>query len=365
MAIKGASFKTIDDVNCIVPREQVFIQDLADTFKEQMDSYFRKNLSDDPIMLDWHRNFADILERGVQAPPVRKWIRPSMVGADEQAIWMHLHGYKPDTFLLDEPQDEVHTRWQAIGTVVGDMWQRQILAAEYWTKKGKAQVDFAFERVWSGNGDNRQYPMFEEFARKYVELGGVPVWGTCDGILQYTPPEDGLGRDYKGLRIGFEVKSKQTTNASTGTYKMKGAEAKHIQQIKTYALMYDLDYYFILYQNCSKKGWAQDEETKTKYPDVRVFGVYFSPEDKKSHMEYLKNIWRLKDTEDKPPLNPLNWTFNSHKISVIANMTTEEYEALMDEVSRIDFSKEYTKFEKDSAWKCLEEIRQAREAMKK
>lgn len=349
--------------------ERAFARQLADKFKSQMDKFFRKNLSDDPIMLEWHRNFADILERGIENPPVKKWIRPSMVGADEQSVWMHLHGYKPDTYLLDEPQDEVHTRWQAIGTVIGDMLQRQILAAEYWTGKGKAQVDFAFERVpFECARDyeecNRTVPMFEEFARRYIEIDGVPVWGTCDGILEYREPLKDVCTVSEKVRIGFEVKSKQTTNASTGTFRMKTYEEKHRQQILTYALMYDLDYYIIWYQNCSKKAWSMTEEEKIKYPDCRAFGIYISPEDKKNHKEYLKGLWKLGESRTpKPKLNPLKWTFNSHKISAIVNMTDTEFEELERECSQIENSKEYTTFEKKSAYQCIEEIRQAREKM--
>lgn len=369
MAKKGASFgDTIKRTEEKHPKQQ-FIEGVADKFKSQMDAFHRKNLSTDPIMLEWHRNFADILEKGVEKPPVKKWIRPSMVGSDEQAVWMHLHGYKPDDYILDEPQDEVHTRWQAIGTAVGDVWQQQVLAAEYWTKKGKAEVEFAFERLDLSDGISdklKNVPAFEEFARKYVELDGVPVWGTCDGILNYndrTSPHryEGYGVP---VRIGFEVKSKQTTNASTGHYKMKTYEEKHKKQTLTYALMYNLDYYFILYQNCSKKGWTQDEETKTKYPDVRIFGVYISEKDKRNHLEYLKGLWSLRLSEEKPPLDPLNWTFNSHKVSAIVNMTDEEYSELSAAEARISYSKDYTTFEKKQAYECLEEIRQARESMK-
>lgn len=359
MAKKGQVF---DEVK-VAPQE-VFIQKLADKFKSQMDAFFRKNLGDDPIMKEWHRMFYLIMEwqeanPDKYYPPVKQWLRPSMVGADEQQIWLQLHGYKSDQILSDEPQDEVHTRWQAIGTQIGDMWQRQILASEHWTKKGKAQVDFRFERKFMGRhipeGDLIEAPYFEEFAREYHEIDGVPVWGTCDGILNYKD----------GTRIGFEVKSKQTTNASTGSYKMKTYEEKHRQQILTYALMYDLDYYFILYQNCSKKGWNQDEETKTKYPDVRVFGIYISPEEKESHRKYLQSIWILKDVDEKPPLNPLKWNFNSHKISAIVNMTDEEFDTLHRDVDAITYGKEHTTFEKKCAEQCLEEIRQARETMKK
>lgn len=363
MAKKGQAF---DEVK--VAHQEVFIQKLADKFKAQMDSFFRKNLGDDPIMKEWHRSFYEAmawqeLNKDKYYPPVEQWIRPSMVGADEQQIWLQLHGYKSDQVLSNEPQDEVHTRWQAIGTQIGDMWQRQILAAEHWTDKGKAQVDFRFERVIRNYTDfPKAYPYFEEFAREYHAINGVPVWGTCDGILIHNAPHSG---GEMSTRIGFEVKSKQTTNASTGTYKMKTYEDKHRQQILTYALMYDLDYYFILYQNCSKKGWTQDEETKTKYPDVRVFGIYISPEDKRTHMEYLRGIWDLRNTEEKPPLNPLKWNFHSHKISAIVNMTNDEFQTLKGNVVDIETSKEYTAFEKKCAWQCLEEVRQAREDMKK
>ncbi|AXF39885.1 hypothetical protein BMBphi_gp037 [Bacillus phage vB_BthS_BMBphi] len=368
MAKKGQAF---DEVK-VVPQE-VFIQKLADKFKSQMDSFFRKNLGDDPIMKEWHRSFYLMMEKGTEYPPVKQWLRPSMVGADEQQIWLQLHGYKSDQQLSEDPQDEVHTRWQAIGTQIGDMWQRQILAAEHWTKKGKAQVDFRFERktveTYPNDGGfspvKEKFPYFEEFAREYHEIDGVPVWGTCDGILNYMEYSEEAGEHLPSTRIGFEVKSKQTTNASTGTYKMKTYEEKHRQQILTYALMYDLDYYFILYQNCSKKGWTQDEETKTKYPDVRVFGIYITEEDKAKHRDYLHSLWALQTAEDKPPLNPLKWQFNSHKISAIVNMDNTEWDVLVREVNRIDKSKEYTTFEKKCAWQCLEEVRQARETMKK
>lgn len=363
MAKKGQAF---DEVK-VAPQE-VFIQKLADKFKSQMDAFFRKNLGDDPIMKEWHRSFYEAmawqeLNKDKYYPPVEQWLRPSMVGADEQQIWLQLHEYKSDQVLSNEPQDEIHTRWQAIGTQVGDMWQRQVLAAEHWTDKGKAQVDFRFERVLRNYTDfPKAYPYFEEFAREYHEIDGVPVWGTCDGILNYFGGMNGLSPD-DVTRIGFEVKSKQTTNASTGTYKMKTYEEKHRQQILTYALMYDLDYYFILYQNCSKKGWTMTQEDKVKYPDTRVFGIYISPEDKEAHKKYLKSLWDLKDREDKPKLNLLKWTFNSHKISAIVSMTDREFEELERDAYKLEQSNEHTTFEKKQVYQAIEEIRQARKEM--
>ncbi|MGR5980285.1 hypothetical protein ACT7DJ_28420 [Bacillus cereus] len=141
--------------------------------------------------------------------------------------------------------------------------------------KGSFDFDFHFKRLERSYGftrDVKHYPAFEEFTRATKTIEGVPVYGTCDGILTYRNPNGILRPD-----IGFEVKSKQTSYASTGGYSMKGEDPKHVRQAKTYALMYDLDYYFFVYQNCAKKGWNMTEEDKQKYPDLRIFGIYISP----------------------------------------------------------------------------------------
>ena len=74
--------------------------------------------------------------------------------------------------------------------------------------------------------------MFEDFAKKShkVEHNGVTfhLSGSPDGIMIYTD-EDG-----NKIRVGLEVKSKQTTAAMTSLYSMKEAEAKHVEQVMAY-----------------------------------------------------------------------------------------------------------------------------------
>ncbi|MDR5022701.1 hypothetical protein FOL75_12175 [Bacillus thuringiensis] len=337
--------------------QRAFARQLASKFESQMRYFQSLNLEEsDETMLYWHECFYDILKNNaVEEPPEGKWLRPSMIGSDELALWYQLNGFKSDEdSLKGKPrQDDRHTRWQAIGTVVGDMWQKQVLSAEWHSRKGVFDFDFAFERLARDYGHGmKMYPAFEEFTRETAHLGDVPLHGTCDGILRHFHSE---GNKISATRIGFEVKSKQTSYASTGGYSMKGEDPKHVRQAKTYALMYDLDYYFFVYQNCAKKSWNMTEEDKQKYPDLRIFGIYISPEEKAEHVKYLKYLWELQNSEEKPKLNLLKWNFNAYKKTILEDMTREDFAYLTNQILSIENGK-YSAFEKKSARDAYDEI---------
>ncbi|MEZ2327337.1 hypothetical protein R1C46_26435 [Bacillus tropicus] len=336
-------------------KERAKAQEMADLFASQL-SHFQSLGLEEPeeMMIYWHKSFYEVLSQGDYAKQPEKFIRPSMVGSDKQALWYQLRGNKSDEDLLygHPVKPAYQQRWQAIGTVVGDMLQRQVLSAEYNVIKHPFKFDFRFERRPSGYN---WYPMFEEFARKtwYTEKG-TPICGTCDGILLYDSPR--VTRDYvEPTRIGFEVKSKQTSYASTGDYSMKAPDPKHVKQIKTYALMYGLDYYFIVYQNCAKKSWNMSREEQLKYPDMRVFGVYISPEEKAEHEAYLDSLWDLQNTTEKPKLELLNWNFNGYKKTILKEMTHEEFGELTSQLLNIENGRS-SAFEKKSARTAYDEI---------
>ncbi|MBR9655767.1 hypothetical protein [Bacillus cereus] len=344
-------------------KERAKAQEMADLFASQL-SHFQSLGLEEPeeMMIYWHKSFYEVLSQGDYAKQPEKFIRPSMVGSDKQALWYNLHGYKSDEELVycRPVKPAFQQRWQAIGTVVGDMLQRQVLSAEYNVVKHPFEFDFRFERkiVRDSQGyATGWHPMFEEFARKTWHTKALtPICGTCDGILEYVPYlDDDIGRCYRGTRIGFEVKSKQTSYASTGDYSMKAPDPKHVKQIKTYALMYGLDYYFIVYQNCAKKSWNMSREEQLKYKDMRVFGVYISPEEKAEHEAYLDSLWDLQNTTEKPKLDLLNWTFNSYKKAILTNMTVEEFKHLTQQLLTIENGK-YSAFEKKSVRQAYDEI---------
>lgn len=349
--VKGSASLSVNP-NDIHAKKRSFIQNLADKFTAQM-NYFHSLGFDEPeeMMIYWHESFSEQMKSGTHHDQFEQYLRPSSIGGSETAHWYNLHGYKSDEeIFFGKPRVRpFRHRWQNIGTVIGDAWQRMVLSAEYHKKANTApfDLDFKFERNEKG------YPMFEEFARKSTHIGGVPLAGTCDGILRHIDRDlvEGTGL----TRIGFEVKSKQTTYATTGDYSMRHADPKHVMQAKTYAMMFGLDYYFIIYQNCSKKSWNMSKEDELKYPDFKVFGAYFSPEEKQAHEEYIKSIWALKDTDEKPKVDLLKWTFNSHKVAILENFDLEDHKYLTAQVLQIE-SGRYSAFEKKQAREAYDEI---------
>ena len=88
-----------------------------------------------------------------------------------------------------------------------------------------------------------QFEKDSEAARSYfldyVNQNTV-FFHSCDGILEYVTQDGEL------IRVGLEVKSKQTTSARTSLHSMREPEEKHVKQCVAYSKMYEVDHYVIL-----------------------------------------------------------------------------------------------------------------------
>jgi hypothetical protein len=242
------------------------------------------------------------------------YFSPSSANSDKRELYEKIRGAKRDE--QDKPPHQ--KRWTSLGTAIGDMIQRDILFAEKHYEKltGKSPM-FKFERREDGR------PMFEDFAKKMhvIEHKGkrFSLFGTCDGIMQYTA-EDG-----EVIRVGLEIKSKQTTAAQTSDYSMKGPKEDHVKQVTCYALMYDLDYYVILYVNASKKAWEMTPEEYEKNPDFRVFGLAITEEDKREVLDYFADVLEAVEIGSPPALDLTKFTFNNYKTACALSLSEEEF----------------------------------------
>src|SRR5699024_12539000 len=104
-------------------------------------------------------------------------------------------------------------------------------------------------------------PTFEDFVRvnRKVAIEGVEyyLYGMPDGILEY---ETDSGDK---IRVGLEIKSKQTTPARTSLYSMKEAEESHEAQTVAYSIMYGVDYYVVLYVIAAQNSWNLPVDLET------------------------------------------------------------------------------------------------------
>jgi hypothetical protein len=222
-------------------------------------------------------------------------------------------------------------RWTRIGTAIGDVIQRDILFAEK-----HAPGRFAFERNEYGE------PRFEDFAKTAATIthNGVTfaLFGTCDGIMRY------VSEDGEVLRVGLEVKSKQTTAAQTSEYSTRnGPKEDHVKQCVCYSEMYGtaaepIDYYVILYVNGSKKSWMMTDEEYAKNPDIKAFGIEITDEMRRGVLDNFADIVNAAEKGEPPALDLGNWTFNGFKRACAASISDEEMTQLEREVAAMQRS---------------------------
>ncbi|MGG1595975.1 hypothetical protein [Terribacillus saccharophilus] len=250
---------------------------------------------------EWYANAPNVF-------PKYPYFSPSSATACPRSLYYKAKRAKKDGFKKPPYQG----RWQAIGTAIGSVIQRDILAME----KHLPGFPFSFER------NDRGEPMFEDFAKAnhLVEHDGEKfyLFGTCDGILRYVT-EDG-----ETIRIGLEAKSKQTTAAKTSLYSMREPEEKHIKQCHAYAEMYGVDMYIILYVNASKKAWVYPEGEFEKSPDMRAFGIEITDEDKTALLDRFAEIQQSVIVGKPLELALDGWTFNGFKTACALDLSEEE-----------------------------------------
>lgn len=286
---------------------------------------------DDALDAQIHRWYADILSdktRKVWPPRGMPYFSPSSANADPRGLYEKVRGTKRETGARSPHQG----RQTRIGTAIGDIIQRDILFAEKHTDSPR----FKFER------NDRGEPMFEDFAKKgaIIEHGGkkFALYGTGDGIMRY------VSADGTVLRVGLEVKSKQTTYAATSGYSMRnGAKEDHVKQCVCYSLMYGnpaepLDYYVILYVNGARKAWNMTPEEFAKNPDIMAFGLHITDAMRAEVLDYFAEIVTAADAGIPPMTDIGKWVFNDYKRKIATTLTDEELTEIERKVSAIQRS---------------------------
>lgn len=153
-------------------------------------------------------------------------------------------------------------RWTRNSTAVHRAVQKDLLYAE----KVLSRPRFMVERTAEGR------PAWEKNIAQVVQIEhrGVKfqLYGMMDGILRYQ--ED-------GSRVGFEFKTKSTTIAAIGDYKMREASPDHVTQCSAYSLLFGVDEFLLTYESVAKDDWKKGADAR---PDMRAFYIKVTDEDR-------------------------------------------------------------------------------------
>jgi hypothetical protein len=308
-----------------VSHETKLAEDMAKTFVEQLNLFHAQpSPRDSKVDLYLHQCYADVLRRTAKEGfrhPDKPYFSPSSSGSCPRELYLKIKGEDKDAQEVAPHQ----TRWQHIGTKIGDMIQEQVLLMENHLEN-LTQVKPKFKFVRNEHAE----PMFEEFAyNKTLIKDRYYLMGTTDGIMYFEAPNGEV------IKVGLEIKSKQTTYSQTGGYSMKDANPKHKLQTVAYSIMYDVDYWIIVYVNASKKSWNMTEEDVNKYPDIRAFGHYVTQEMKDELLGKFEYIMDCVDNDTPPKLELENWTFNNYKRACALDLSQEEFVELIEEGIKI------------------------------
>lgn len=266
---------------------------------------------------------------------------PSATDSCPRELYVKMKGAKRDVHVRQAHQG----RWTRLGTLFGDMIQRDLLFIE------KYVDDPPFIPARTDEG----YPMWEDFAKKLHVINDDDVkfalFGKPDGILIHQPT---------GKRVGLEIKTKQTTHSRTSLYTMRNPEEKHVTQCVAYAIMYDVDEFLIVYGNLSKKSWNMTDEEYENNPDIRVFHVTITDEMKHELIRRLGDLVRAVNSDTPPPLDLSKWTFNNYKTACALSLTDDEFADIERQVTRVKKSRlpEWMKAQNVNALEFIRNIRE-------
>lgn len=306
---------------------------------------------DNALDAEFFQMQADILKKRRYFPfKEQPYFSPSASNSDKRGLYERFKGGKKDK----QKRASSTGRWLRIGEAIGGVIQRDLLFMEkHFEKEIGERLPFKLERTKEG------YPAFEDFAKtmRVFEHKGhrFSLFGKPDGILQF------VSEDGEIIRVGLEIKSKQTTFAQTGHYSMKDAKEDHVKQCVGYGAMYDLDHYIVLYVNASKKEWDMDEETFKKNPDIRGFYVNVTKEEIHTLFDYFADVLEAVKQGQPPKLDLWKWTFNNFKEASAKSLTDEEYAALREETTNL-LKSNLPEYKKQNHFNAMVQIKEFREA---
>lgn len=289
--------------------------DLTKPILKQLDLFHSYQKPYDNDLDVWlHSSYAKVISDGLAVDWSVVYFSPSSANVCPRALYEKAKKSKKDIY---KPQPH-QRRWTSTGEKIGDMLQEEFLLCERHLEKFSGVKP----RFTMGITD-KGYPAFEQFiwTQKRVEHNGEVFYltGTGDGLLV---------DNETGKTIGLEIKSKQQTPSKTSIRAMTAPQESHVKQVISYSIMYDVDTFVIAYYNTAKKGWFLTDEEYEKTPDLRLFQVDISDEDKTDILDFFADITR-RVRENDPPLPDLTkWKFNDFKDAIGKSITAEEIATL-------------------------------------
>lgn len=258
--------------------------ELADALYDQLQSYHSLDRVPDSVeietlLLRQKEHDIEQIKQRKHYPDLPKF-SPSGASKCAKELYRQIHG-------LPVPQLELqpyHKRWTRNATAIHEITQRDLLYME----KALDNPRFTVKRLESGLAAwERNIHTYKEITYKGQTF---IISGMCDGLLT---------DNTTGNTVIFEYKTKSTTIAAVGTYKMKDIMDSHKLQGICYSILFMGDPFedrddmeVFLYESLAKDGWNKGEEARS---DIRTFQLKITLEDRLAVLDKFASVVALKE----------------------------------------------------------------------
>lgn len=185
-----------------------------------------------------------------------------------------------------------HKRWTRNAEAVHEATQRDLLYMEKMLDNPAFTVARVHEVLGDVEEERKNLPAWEKNLlswKKFTHKGEhFLLNGMMDGVLKHQPD---------GKLIGFEFKTKSTTIATVGTFKMKDVQDSHRQQCVSYSCLFFGDVYedrtdsfIVMYESLAKDGWTKGAEARD---DFRTFQVEVTLEDRMELLDKFAEVAKM------------------------------------------------------------------------
>lgn len=257
---------------------------MADAFHEQMQNFYSiprvfPDKSIEELLLKQREFEVSQIGKIIPRKKLPKF-SPSGAGKCDTELFRIANGLSVPELDL-EPY---HRRWTRNGTAIHEATQRDLLYMEKLLDNPRFTVLRNDEGLpmWENNLYKQQ--VFTHKGQSFV------LSGMCDGLLK---------DEETGETIIFEFKTKSTTIAAVGSYKMKDIQEGHKLQGVCYSIMFCGDPYedrddkeIFLYESLAKDFWTKGKEARS---DIRVFQHTITLEDRLAVLDRFADIVAMQE----------------------------------------------------------------------
>ena len=294
---------------------------IATDFYNMINEYHRLNLYDDYQIEKTLLRQQELDVEGIKNREPRRTdvvlFNPSSAGKCPRDLYYRSIGTPEDGLLL-APYNK---RWSENGTAVHARIQRDLLYASIYVPDNPFNVALAGELLGPNCKPNRRnLPAWENnvlYTKEFTHNGYTfAIRGMCDGYLWYG-----------GKLVNLEIKTKSTTIAAVGSYKMKEPMPSHVMQCICYSLLFmgnpyenRVDTSVIFYESLAKDEWSKGEDART---DIRTFQVNVTKEDRVALLDKFADVVRCKEIGLPPEADTEKCLFCKYKDTCREGITCE------------------------------------------